>query len=97
MPAEFLDAHVERYARTQRRLFEDHCQCFALQRLGVCAGIGFYLTRNMQQMPDLLRREVADRKEILRRHAYLPASVNAGLRVCTNSSSMWVILGLPIS
>src|SRR5271165_3561611 len=69
MAAKFLDADVERHACAQRRLFEDHGQRFALQRMGVGAGVGLHLTGNMQQMSDLLRREVADRDEILWRHA----------------------------
>ncbi len=64
MPAELLHTHVERHARAQRRLLEDHRQRLALQRAGEELRFGFHLAGHMQEVPYLLRREVTNRKEV---------------------------------
>ena len=46
--AELLNSHVEADARAQRRLFEDHRQCFAVQGLAVGCRMGLYLAAENQ-------------------------------------------------
>src|SRR5271165_3423963 len=94
MSAKLLHAHVEGHPRAQRGLLEDHRQRLALQGVFKQLRPDFHLAGDVQKMPNLLRREVANRKKV---HRYLPASTAAGLCSSVKRSSNSVIAGWPIS
>ena len=58
---ELLDAHVERHARAQRRLLEDHRQRFPLQRVAIGRRMRLHLASQNQEVENFRRREIFNR------------------------------------
>jgi hypothetical protein len=58
---ELLDAHVERHARAQRRLLEDHRQRFPLERVAIGCGMRLNLAGKNQEVKNFGRRKISNR------------------------------------
>src|SRR5581483_7019689 len=84
--SQLLNADVERHARAQRRLLENHRQGFAFKRLTVGGWMSFDLPCEDQQVLDFGRREVFDREKIFPVH--MPAPTNVGSCSITNRANV---------
>ena len=67
--AELLHSDFERDARPERGLLEDQGQDPTPERAGARVALGFQLGRQVEDLGDIVRREVGDANEIFAEHS----------------------------